>query len=186
MADAKEAGESVILAGDSSGGNVVLCLVLEALREDAESAESRQIDQEQTPLHPGAIMSVCPSVDLTRKNPDIEKLREYDPLLTPEWIKQSARTWHADWDAMDARVSPINANVSLLAKRGIKVHGITAGYDLLCPDGILFRDRCAKEGVKGEWLHWEGQMHCFILFSAYGLREGRQGLEWMIDVLKKE
>jgi acetyl esterase/lipase len=186
MAAAKDAGERVLLAGDSSGGNIVLCLVLEALREDVENTDIKQLNQTQVPLYPVSIMSVCPSIDLTRNNPDIDKVREYDPILTPEWIKQSARTWHADWAATDPRVSPINGNVSLFAKSGIKVHGVTASYDLLCPDGILFRDRCVKEGVRGEWLHWEKQMHCFILLSAYGLREGREGLEWIIDVLKQD
>jgi acetyl esterase/lipase len=122
LAEAQQAGDRVILAGDSSGANVVLCLTLEALREDAESAVSAP--------HPVAIMAISPSTDLTRSNPDIEKQRRFDPLLTPEVIVQTAKAWHADWDPADRKVSPINADISLLAKNGIKVHGVTAGYDV--------------------------------------------------------
>lgn len=185
VAAAEEAGEKVILAGDSSGANIALCLLLEALREDAESMSKTGIDIRQLP-HAVAVMAISPSTDLTRKNPDIERIKDHDPFLTPEIIKQTAKAWHADWDPADRRVSPINADISLLAKRGIKIHGVTAGYDVLSPDGIMFRERCAKEGVEGEWLEWDKQMHCFVLMQPYGIREGVEGAKWMIDVLKKE
>ncbi|CAO2647235.1 Nn.00g081570.m01.CDS01 [Neocucurbitaria sp. VM-36] len=182
MAQAEEAGERVILAGDSSGANMILCMTLEALKEDNDH---EQADTRQMP-HPTAIMAVCPSTDLTRDNPDIQKIAPKDPLLTPDIINHTAKAWHDKWDPADRRVSPINNDISLLSKRGIKVHGITAGCDILSPDGVLFRDRCAKFGVEGEWVHWEKQMHCFILTMQYGLREAEEAVQWMIDILKKE
>lgn len=182
MAEAEEAGEKVILAGDSSGANIALCLVLEALREDSEQ---EGVEIKQRP-HPVAIMNVCPSTDLTRANPDIDKVAPRDPLLTPKIIRLTARAWQGDWDPADRRISPINADVSLLAKKGIKVHGITAGCDVLSPDGIIFRNKCAEAGVVGEWVHWEKQMHCFVLTMPYGLTEAKDAIQWIVDVLKKE
>lgn len=178
MAEAETAGERVILAGDSSGANVILCLTLEALQEDAENGVKSS--------HPVALMAISPSTDLTRSNPDIEKLRKDDPLLTPEAIIETAKAWHADWDPADRKVTPMNANLSLLSQRGIKVHGITAGCDVLCPDGLKFRNKCSENNVQGEWLHWEKQMHCFVLTLPYGLREAKEGVKWVIDILKKE
>jgi acetyl esterase/lipase len=185
MIEAREAGDKVILAGDSSGANVVLCLTLEALREDAESGLDVSA-QDTSSAHPIAIMAISPSTDLTRANPDIEKLAKLDPLLSPGVIRQTAAAWTADWDAADRKVSPINADILLLAKRGIRVHGITAGCDVLAPDGVLFRNKLSELGVQGEWLHWEKQMHCFVLTLPYGLREAEEGVQWVIDVLKKE
>ncbi|KAF2800379.1 esterase/lipase [Melanomma pulvis-pyrius CBS 109.77] len=182
---ADEAGDKVILAGDSSGGNIVLCLVLEALREDEKAAHLSDEERKRIP-HPTAIMAICPSTDLTRSNPDIEKLKDVDPILTPPFIKETARAWQGDWDSADRRISPINADISLLAKHGIRVHGVTGGYDILGPDGIVFRDKCADNHVTGEWLQWEKQMHCFILTWPYGVPEGREGVGWIIDVLKKD
>ncbi|KAH7396247.1 alpha/beta hydrolase fold-domain-containing protein [Pyrenochaeta sp. MPI-SDFR-AT-0127] len=181
MIEVKESGERVILVGDSSGANVVLSLVLEALREDTQAGQ----DPRQIP-HAVAVMAICPSTDLTRDNPDINKIAPKDPLLTPDIIKETAKAWYNEWDPADRRVSPINNDISLFAKRGIHVHGITAGYDVLSPDGVIFRDSCAKHGVKGEWIHWEKQMHCFVLTMPYGLREAQEGVQWMIDVLNKE
>jgi acetyl esterase/lipase len=182
MAEAEEAGEKVILAGDSSGSNIALCLVLEALREDSEN-ESVEIKQLS---HPVAIMNICPSTDLTRTNPDIDKVAPRDPLLTPKIIRATAKAWQGDWEPNDRRISPINGDISLLAKKGIKVHGITAGCDVLSPDGIIFRTKCAEAGVDGEWVHWEKQMHCFVLTMPYGLVEAKDAVQWIIDVLKKE
>ncbi|KAJ4377350.1 hypothetical protein N0V83_000175 [Neocucurbitaria cava] len=182
MAQAQEAGERVILAGDSSGANMILCMTLEALKEDNDNEKT---DAASIP-HPSVILAVCPSTDLTRDNPDIQKIAPKDPLLTPDIINKTAKAWHDDWDAADRRVSPINNDISLLAKRGIKVHGITAGCDVLSPDGIVFRGRCAEVGVEGEWVHWEKQMHCFILTMQYGLPEAKEAVQWMVDILKKE
>ncbi|KAF2865718.1 alpha/beta hydrolase fold-domain-containing protein [Massariosphaeria phaeospora] len=184
MQAAHEAGHKVILAGDSSGGNIALALVLEALQEDADAGKS-DTEGARRP-HPGAIMAICPSTDLTRSNPDIEKLQQFDPLLTPAFIKETAKAWYADWAPTDRRVSPINADLSLLKTNGVKVHGVTGSYDILSPDGVIFRDRCAEEGVSGEWLQWDKQMHCFVLTWPYGVPEGREAVGWIIDVLKKE
>jgi acetyl esterase/lipase len=183
MAEAEEAGERVILAGDSSGANIALCLVLEALREDAE--QKAELDMKPN-AHPVAIMAICPSTDLTRTNPDINAIAKFDPLLTPKIIRQTAKAWQGDWDATDRRISPINAEVSLLAKNGIHVHGITAGCDVLSPDGVVFREKCKEQGVQGEWVHWGKQMHCFILTMPYGLVEAKNAMQWVIDMLRKE
>jgi acetyl esterase/lipase len=184
LAAAQEAGDEVILAGDSSGANIILCLTLEALKEDAEKGMDVSSATTSNP-HPVTLMAISPSTDLTRNNPDIDKIAHHDPLLTPAVIKQTAKAWHGDWDPADRKVSPINADVSLLAKRGIKVHGITSGCDVLAPDGVLFRNKLSEYNVQGEWLHWEKQMHCFVLTLPYGLREAREGVEWIINLLKK-
>jgi acetyl esterase/lipase len=185
LRDADEAGDRVILAGDSAGGNIILCLVLEALKEDAAAGDSIVVEQKRMP-HPTAIMAICPSTDMTRSNPDIEKRKGDDPILTPQFIRETAKAWKGDWEPSDQRISPINADISLLAKAGIHVHGVTGGYDILGPDGIVFRDLCAKHDVAGEWLQWEKQMHCWLLTWPYGVPEGREAVGWVVDVLKKE
>ncbi|KAF2497131.1 alpha/beta-hydrolase [Lophium mytilinum] len=179
MAQSVEEGTRVILAGDSAGGNVVLAIVLEALREDFEA------DAETRPPCPVAIMAISPSTDLRRDNPEIEKIKKDDPILTPPFIKSTAQAWAAEWDPADPKLSPINADISLLARAGVKVNGITGGYDILGPDGRLFRDACAAAGVSGEWLDWDKQMHCFLLTWPYGFTEAREAMGWMVDVLKE-
>jgi acetyl esterase/lipase len=180
-----ENGNKMILAGDSSGGNIVLSVALEALREDQQLHDSGSEKEKHIP-HPTALMVISPSTDLTRSNPEIVKLQHLDPLLTPQFVQDTAKAWLGHWDATDRRVSPIFADISLLAKAGIRVHGVTGGYDILAPDAVMFRNKCEEADVAGEWLEWEKQMHCFVLTWPYGLREGREGVGWILDVLRKE
>lgn len=183
MEMADEQGEKVILAGDSSGGNIVLSLILEALREDDQQSETP--GSKRRP-HPVAIFAICPSTDLTRSNPDIKKLEKDDPMLRYKFVKSTADRWRGDWDPADRRVTPANGDISLLAKYGIHVHGVTAGYDILSPDGLIFRKKLQEHGVQGQWLHWEKQIHCFVLTYPYGIREAKEGVEWVLDVLNAE
>lgn len=171
LRDADAAGEEVILAGDSAGANIILALTLHALHEDPESP------------CPSTLFAMCPSTDLRRNNPDMKAIEKHDPLLRHSFVTQTANAWRAEWDATDPRVSPLLTDVSILAKRGVRVHGMTGGYDILGPDGVLFREKCNDAGVVGEWLHWEKQMHCFPLAFAFKLSESVQAKEWVVDVL---
>jgi acetyl esterase/lipase len=181
LRQAAEAGETVTFMGDSSGSNIILCLAMEALRQEAEDANLPRSPR------PVSLINICPSTDMTRTNPDIEKKRKDDPLLSPEAIQDTAKAWIGnDVDPADRIVSPINADFSLLAESGIRVHGITAGYDVLSPDGVVFRNKLSEYGIKGDWLHWDKQMHCFVLTAPYRLREGKEALRWIIDVIKKD
>ena len=170
LREAENSKEHVILAGDSAGGNVVLCLALAGLVED-----------ENAPC-PKTLLAICPSCDLRRHNPDIKVISKHDPLLRIPFLDHTAKQWRADWDAEDPRVTPIMADVSTLARREVKVHGVVARYDSLSPDAVLFRAKCEEAGVKGEWLDWDKQMHCFPLAWSYGLPESKEAKDWILDV----
>jgi acetyl esterase/lipase len=173
LKEAEDSQEEVIFAGDSAGGNIILALTLHALLEDPDCRV------------PKALIAIAPSTDLGRGNPDIQALEKHDPLLRIPFIVDTAKSWRGEWDAKDVRVSPLFADVAALARRGVKVHGVTGGYDILSPDGILFRDKCNEAGVAGEWLHWEKQMHCFFLAFPFKLRESVEAVDWIIDVLRR-
>ncbi|KAK8222479.1 alpha/beta hydrolase fold-domain-containing protein [Phyllosticta paracitricarpa] len=190
MIESKERGEYVIWAGDSSGANIVLGLIGEALREEKQPLDDR--DGPRPLLSPQALLLICPSVDAKRENPDIAKIQRQDPVLKAAESKKFAVAWSGEWSINDERISPAQEGrpgdhvVQLLRERGVKVHGVTAGYDILSPDGIKLRERLEKEGVQGKWLHWDKQMHCFPLAWIYGLPESRKGLFWILDVLSEE
>ncbi|KAK0663262.1 hypothetical protein DIS24_g1324 [Lasiodiplodia hormozganensis] len=243
MEESIKRGERALWGGDSSGGNIVLGLIGEALRvgrsgppanepvhvehdgaagqsdvngetelkpasrpelergttsaEVQEFAVDESLPVEQRvgikPLPaPSALLIICPSVDARRVNGDIEALQDKDPILIAEQSKQQAEDWAGDWSLDDERISPaINHDaednlVRLLSEKKVKVHGVTAGYDILSPDAILLRERLEKGGVWGKWLHWDKQMHCFPLAWFYGIPESKEGLHWIIDVLKDE
>ncbi|PIA91503.1 hypothetical protein CB0940_09114 [Cercospora beticola] len=177
METAQNEDEDVILAGDSAGGNIVLALVISALLEDAEERTARPTAK--------AVMAISPSTDLRRSNPDMHTIASKDPILKIPFVKSTAEKWCGNWPPTDIRVSPLHSSVDVLKTRGVKVHGVTGGYDILGPDAILMREKLSQAGVEGEWLDWDKQMHVFPLIFRYGLREGREGKDWILDVLRR-
>lgn len=176
LRQSREAGETVVLAGDSAGGNIVLAVTLHALASPGQGAER---------LAPKALMCISPSTDLTRDNPAIREGEKHDPILTYDFIKSTAAGWGGALDpARDARISPMLADVSVMREHKVQVHGVTGSYDILGPDAVRFRDSLAREEVEGRWLEWEKQMHVFPLTFMYGVPEGRKGKDWIIETLR--
>lgn len=174
---AEKEEEDVILAGDSAGGNIILSLLINALLEDARDGVER-------PTCKG-VMAISPSTDLTRQNADMHTIAPKDPILRIPFVKGTAKGWCGEWDAKDIRVSPLHADVTCIKKRGVKVHGVVGRYDILSPDAILFREKCSQARIEGEWLDWDKQMHVFPLIFRYGLREGHESKDWILDVLRR-
>jgi acetyl esterase/lipase len=166
--------ETVTLAGDSAGGNIALCLPLEALRYNPSA------------LRPYSIMAICPSADMHRANPELVEIEQVDPILRIPFIEKTARDWQGEWDSSDPRVSPIRADLGLLQRAGVKVDGVTGGYDLLAHSGVEFREKLSKAGVEGEWLQWDKMMHCWPLAKIYGIfPESEEAFQWIVGMLKK-
>lgn len=173
-------GEQVMLAGDSSGANIVLCLALEALGK-GEWATTRQ---------PAALLIVSPAVDLRPMEAEtggaqMQALVRRDPVLTVGSHNSEAATWAQEGaDRAGVSVSPVTAEVRVLATAGVRLVGVTGGHDILTPAALGFRDECAAQGVGGAWLHWEGQMHCFPLAFVYGLPEAARAKDWIVEQIR--
>lgn len=173
----REQNFRITLMGDSSGGNIVLVLGLYAASEYLK-------DPTKGPCPVEAIMAMSPATDLRNENPEIDVIDPHDPILSRKSIEEVAHGWKGDLPFSDPRLSPVLADLSLFRRAGIKVDGITAGYDVLTPDAIVFRNKLAEYGVEGDWLEWEKQMHCFPLLFAFNVREGILGKDWILDVLR--
>lgn len=50
---------------------------------------------------------------------------------------------------------------------------------------MKFREKLREQGVSGQWLEGDKQMHCFPLAYGYGLRESRQAMDWIVNALKQ-
>lgn len=167
-----DGGEQVILAGDSSGANIVLSLALEGL---GGSAGTRRL---------AGLVVVSPAVDLrptTGATGQQQAVARRDPVLTAGSHDSEAAAWAGGMDRADARISPVLADVRVLAAAGTRLVGVTGGHDILTAAALEFRDACAGRGVGGAWLHWEGQMHCFPLAFMYGLPEAVRAKDWLVE-----
>lgn len=173
--------EQVILAGDSSGANIVLSLALDALSKskgEEDGAGTRQ---------PTTLLVISPAVDLRPMEVaegQAQGLARRDPVLTVGSHNSEAAAWAQGLDRADACISPAMADVGVLATAGVRLVGVTGGHDILTPAALRFRDECVGRGVSGAWLHWEGQMHCFPLAFMYGLPEAVRAKDWVVEQIR--
>ncbi|EPE31176.1 alpha/beta-Hydrolase [Glarea lozoyensis ATCC 20868] len=165
-------------AGDSSGGNVALTLGLYA-------ASSYLNSNKRDTCRLRNVFVISPPTDFRNENPAIDEVARQDPLLSRKTIDDAANAWRGDWPAAEPQVSPIFADLSLFRSAHIKVDGVVAGYDVLGPDATVFRKRLAEVGVRGDWLEWDKQVHCFPLMWSYHIKEGKAGKDWCLDVLQR-
>ncbi|KAL6246405.1 hypothetical protein RBB50_006641 [Rhinocladiella similis] len=203
--DSTESTETVTvtLAGDSSGANVALSLGMWAVQELPEQA-SRALS---------SIFAISPPVDLRNVNEEIKVADRYDPILTIGLTGDVACAWVGGVESnkrpgntttttatstlgekmstSDPSVSPLLHSDKVfenLRNCNVCVHGVVGTHDVLAPDALEMMRKCDRFGVLGEWLVWEGQMHCFPLAGVgdiLGLREGKEGRMWIEDVLKR-
>jgi acetyl esterase/lipase len=175
--ETRSQNQIVSFAGDSSGGNLVLSLTLELLKSNDST------------ILPHAIILICPTVDLSHKNPDQVAAQWHDPLLRLPTSRRYASEWASTWSiAKDPRISPILAtNLSQLVAQHIAVYGIVGTHDILAPDALIFAERLEKEGVEGRWLVGEGCMHCWVLMGGYAkfCVEVKTGFEWVVDAMRE-
>ena len=180
LEEARARGERVVLGGDSSGGNLVLCLTLQILEHAFHDVGPLNVPSI-------TVLAISPAVDLQqmRKEGTYAETNRNDPVLTVESHNEEVALWSGESNAAHSWISPINGDVGLLAKGEVRLIAVTGGYDVLTPDALRFKAECEAAGVQGDWLHWEKQMHCFPLAFIYGLPESVQSKDWILDRLRE-
>lgn len=176
MTKASEDNQSVTLMGDSAGGNIALTLAIWWARQ-------AQTEGLRSPLK--NVLAISPAVDMRNENPEILQADKHDPVLSVALTTDVANKWTAGVSKSDPDVSPLLADLEFLKGGDLKVHGVVGTYDVLAPDAIKFRKLLEQHDIQGEWLEWEGQMHCFPLTVSYGLSEGKKGTTWIVDLLQR-
>ena len=168
--------EDVCFAGDSSGGNIALALIMYCLSDKSSP---------DTPA-PQSLLLISPTVDLLHKDPDIERVQRHDPIESLDLVRRTANAWAGDWEKSDPRLSPVLGIVKVLADRGVRVNGIIAGYDVLSCEAKTFVQHCEEAGIEGRVLIWDRQMHVFPLTAPYNIPEAKEAVEWLIEALEEE
>jgi acetyl esterase/lipase len=146
---------SVTLVGDSAGGNVALSLAFSYAKGLIEDGVNSRF--------PKNVLIISPPTDLRNQNPAIDQADRHDPILTKALIDSAAATWAGDLPRHSPELSPVLDDFNAIKRAEIRIHGVAGTFDLLSPDGLLFREMCQKEDVFDGWMIWEGQMHCFPL-----------------------
>lgn len=128
--------DHIILAGDSAGGNLAICLV-------------QKLISENKPV-PRELILFSPWTDMTGMAESYESNRETDPILTQEFVMESARAYIRDGEPSDPAFSPLFGDFS-----GFPPVYIMAGRNgILLDDSIRLKEKIDVSGGK-VWLDIE-------------------------------
>ncbi|MFZ9035551.1 MAG: alpha/beta hydrolase fold domain-containing protein [Francisellaceae bacterium] len=147
-ADIKGSTDDFSLIGDSAGANLV-ALAAEKSRE----SNAFKIDN---------LVLIYPTTDLTHETRSMQEFAQGYSLDAEKVRWYNAQYLPADIDKKDPAISPFYIrDVSLFPRTFV----ITAGYDPLRDEGLLFAQKLESAGVEMHHYHFDNMIHGFINFA---------------------
>lgn len=137
----------IILAGDSSGGGMVLATLLK-IKEDALAM-------------PAAGVLICPWLDLSNESPTIEKLARRDPVLCKTGLVRAAQMYARGQALKNPYISPLFGDLQNLPPLLIQV----AGQDMISGDGITLAQKLNEAEGQVQLELWQSMVHVWHFFG---------------------
>ncbi|MBQ4216880.1 MAG: alpha/beta hydrolase [Clostridiales bacterium] len=120
--------DHVLLAGDSAGGNMALCLTQRLI------AEGRPAPRE--------LLLFSPWTDMTGTAESYETNQDIDPILTKEFVMNSVRAYIGDQDPADPAFSPLFGSFEDFPP----VYIMAGRNGILLDDSVKLKDRIDQAG----------------------------------------
>ena len=124
--------DHVLLAGDSAGGNLALCLTQKLI------SEGRPVPRE--------LLLFSPWTDMTATSDSYESNKDIDPILTKEFVMNSARAYIGEKDPSDPAFSPLFGSFENFPP----VYIMSGRNGILIDDSIKLKDKIDGAGGKAE------------------------------------
>ncbi len=140
--------ESIVLAGDSAGGNLALTLC-HRLRQQARRL-------------PGALVLMSPWTDMTMSGASYQERAEIDPMLTPEYIDAVRRAYARDADLRSPCLSPLFGDFHGFPPILIQV----GDHEILFSDATSLWEKLKEQQVPCRLEISEGMWHVFQMFPT--------------------
>jgi acetyl esterase/lipase len=157
---------SIVVAGDSAGGNLTLALMhkLKALG---------------LPM-PGAIVCLSPVTDFARDFGSRTKNARSDAMFVPAMLSSVTKSYCPGADLADPLLSPLQGDVSGFPKALFQC----SGAEMLCDDTIEMAARLRAAGVPVEIAVWPKVFHVWQIMSDY-LPESRKATADIVAFIKR-
>ena len=150
--------DHVILAGDSAGGNMALCLTQRLIAEGKPA--------------PRLLLLFSPWTDMTGTAESYETNRDIDPILSKEFVMNSARAYMGDGDPTDAAFSPLFGSFENFPP----VYIMAGRNGILLDDSIKLRERIIQAGGTAELDIEEKGWHVYQQMPGTMAREAMKRL----------
>jgi monoterpene epsilon-lactone hydrolase len=149
---------AILLAGDSAGGGLVLCLLL-------------RLRERNLPL-PAAAICYSPWTDLALSGESYQGNGRSDVMLDLPSFEQSARIYLGSVDPHTPYASPVYGDLQGLPPLLIQV----GSDEMLLSDATSFAERAKAAGVAMNLEVWRGMQHEWQ-FAAKAIPEGREAIQ---------
>ena len=155
----------LVLAGDSAGGNLALCLCMELRRQGR--------------MLPGALLLMSPWTDMSASGASYTERAEMDPMLTLEYIHAVREAYAPGLDPGSSRLSPLFGDFACFPPTLIQV----GSHEILYSDSERLCARMKEAGVPCRLEVWEDMWHVFQIFPV---KKASQAMENMAQFLLEE
>lgn len=145
---ARAGTDSIIIIGDSSGGNLALAMAQEMKKKG---------------MAPQQVILLSPWLDVSMTNPDIAAADARDPLLTAKGALFVGRI-HAGADSLhlkDPLISPLYGPLQGVGR----ISTFTGTDDVLNPDAEKLRRMLVQQGINNNFYEYRRMIHTFMLFK---------------------
>ena len=150
--------DHLFLAGDSAGGNMALCLTQRLL------AEGKPVPRE--------LLLFSPWTDMTGTSESYETNKDIDPILSKEFVMNSARAYMGDGNPEDAVFSPLFGSFE-----GFPPVYIMAGRNgILLNDSVKLKEKIDQAGGTAELDIEEKGWHVYQLMPGSMAKEAMKRL----------
>ena len=140
-------GERIVVAGDSSGGNFALNLVLRR-RDGGQSLPDR-------------LILFAPWLDLVMRDERAAAMEKEDVMLGVAGLRLCGRWWAGDLDPGSPHFSPQVADLSGLPPIAL----FQGDRDIFVIDARTFTERCRAAEVDCRYYEYPGAFHVFMAIS---------------------
>lgn len=160
--------DKIIVAGDSSGGNLALALLV-ALRDGGD------------PLPAGAI-GISPNTDLALTGASYNTRADVDLFFGRATTKIQAvvSNYIGDCDPKHPLISPLYADLNGLPHLLLHV----GDHEILLDDAVRFADRARKAGVTVSFTAWPEMMHDFQLSETF-IPEAHDAIDEIVHFIRE-
>ena len=158
----------------------------------------------QLPL-PHQLVLISPGLNVEMNNPAMYDIAPYDPALSPEHCILVNRLWAggdpslpvSPEDAANPTINPIKGDISLLknartpspgelevlTNTGMRVVLVSAGYDVLHPDTLVWLERAEAAGLQVHYIEGVRQIHDFPT-GRKNIWEGKVVTDRIVEIVE--
>ncbi|PJZ54213.1 hypothetical protein CH380_06835 [Leptospira adleri] len=165
LQDRKSLPNRWFLLGDSAGGGLAVAVAYQ-LRERRRTL-------------PRGLILMSPWLDLSMENPDSLLTAKDDPMLTKEFLIQSAKEYAPGKDLKDPLLSPVYGNVKGLPPILLQI----GTSEIFLADNRKFYESCKNNGVEIQYEEYPEAFHVFMMLNV--LKEARKAVRSQIDFIEK-